>query len=456
MNECLTEYYRCPEHYIRFALKGALSETSGYFRFGEDTVYGRYCGRRPSNTPTGVLFDALADITIEGGQIYLPFDLTELVTSLRCELYVDEWRHGNPKAALSKMYYLVRPFLPVGVRRQLQRFHLRGWRDVRFPRWPVDCSVDNLLQELLLLSVKSNGVARIPFIWFWPEGAPACAMMTHDVETASGRDFCPTLMDINDSFNIKASFQVIPEQRYSVSAEFLDSIRNRGFEVVVHDLNHDGHLYRDHAQFLERAAKINSYGREYGAKGFRAGVLYRKQLWYDALNFAYDMSVPNVAHLDPQRGGCCTVMPYFLNHILELPVTTTQDYTLFNVLNDYSIDLWKQQIDLVMEKHGLMSFIAHPDYIVASRERGIYEKLLQHLVRLRQNNGIWITTPGEVNQWWRQRAELRLVETRQGWRVEGEGRERARVAYASEEQGHLVLALQAESGQEVHSGGGSL
>ena len=43
-------------------------------------------------------------------------------------------------------------------------------------------------------------------------------------------------MDIDDSFGIKASFQIIPEERYSVSPEFLESIRQRQFEVVVHDL----------------------------------------------------------------------------------------------------------------------------------------------------------------------------------------------------------------------------
>ena len=60
-------------------------------------------------------------------------------------------------------------------------------------------------------------------------------------------------------------------------------------------------------------------------------------------DFAYDMSVPNVAHLDPQRGGCCTVMPYFIGKILEIPVTDVQDYTLFNILEDFSIELWKKQ-----------------------------------------------------------------------------------------------------------------
>jgi hypothetical protein len=170
--------------------------------------------------------------------------------------------------------------------------------------------------------------------------------------------------------------------------------------------------------------------------------LYRKQLWYDALKFSYDMSVPNVAHLDPQRGGCCTVMPYFLGDILELPVTTTQDYTLFNILNDYSIDLWKQQIELIMEKHGLMSFIVHPDYIMADRERSLYEALMSQLVQLREEKGIWITTPGEVNRWWRQRAEMRLVERGDGWEIEGEGKDRARIAYASEKEGRLVVTLQ--------------
>ena len=267
--------------------------------------------------------------------------------------------------------------------------------------------------------------------------------MTHDVETDLGRDFCTTLMDVNDRFGIKASFQVVPEKRYTVSPQFLSSIRDRGFEVAVHDLNHDGHLYKNREQFRDRAAKINSYGKEFRSEGFRAGVLYRKQLWFDDLEFSYDMSVPNVAHLDPQRGGCCTVMPYFVGRMLEIPVTMTQDYTLFHILNDYSIELWKRQTELIMEQHGLISFIVHPDYIVESRERSVYETLLAHLVRLKQEKNIGITTPGEVNRWWRQRSEMKLVENGPGWRIEGPGKDRARIAYASEKDGQLALTLQA-------------
>lgn len=441
--DCLAQFYRCPESYIRFAPIASMAAESGYFRFGDDTIcYGALAGQEPAEFAEGALFDASKDVEVRDRTLGLSFDPCEVIENLRCERYVKDWRHEEPISALARSYYFIRPILPVGLRRHFQKLYLKGWKSIPFPRWPVDTSVDDLLEHLMVLAIRSGDVGRIPFIWFWPDGAPSSAIMTHDVETTEGRDFCGTLMDLDESVGIKASFQVVPEERYAVAPQFLSSIRDRGFEVVVHDLNHDGHLYRTREQFLQRAAKINAYGKQYGAEGFRAGVLYRKQVWYDALDFAYDMSVPNVAHLDPQRGGCCTVTPYFIGNILELPVTTTQDYTLFNILNDYSIDLWKRQISLIMEKHGLMSFIVHPDYIVKSRERSIYEQLLNHLRELNKEKGLWLATPGEVNRWWRQRAEMRLVESAQGWQIEGVGKERARIAYASEKDGRVVVTIQ--------------
>ena len=381
----------------------------------------------------------LFDTTLDRGTTYLPFDLTQVVENLRCELYAE--KNGNlthwRAQALNKAYYMARPLMPVAVRKHIQKLWLRDWERVPFPQWPVDRTVDQLFEQVMLLSLRSQPVDRIPFIWFWPEGATSCAIMTHDVETALGVRSCPYLMDMEDAHGIKGSFQIIPEDRYEVTNDFLNSITRRGFEIVVHDLNHDGQLFRDKDQFLERAQRINSYKQRFGASGFRSAVLYRKQLWFDALDFSYDMSVPNVAHLDPQRGGCCTVMPYFVGKILELPVTTTQDYTLFNILNDYSIDLWKKQIDLIMEKHGLISVIVHPDYVGGSQERTVYEALLAHLADLRSEKGIWIATPGEVDRWWRQRAEMKLVEDDSGWHIEGPGSGRARIAYANQKDGRI-------------------
>lgn len=449
LNTGLRDYYRCPDKFEHFGLRDPRPTTSGYFRFGRDSIcFGEFHGQEPSSDCIDALVDALPDVSIDDGTVYLPFDPAQVIANLGREAYVGEWR-GGAQSGITNLYYWLRPVLPVAVRRYLQKFHLRDWNKLTFPRWPVDCSMDNLLEELLRLALRASKDDCVPFIWFWPDACSSCALMTHDVETKSGMDFCSTLMDIDESFGVKASFQIIPEDRYKVGAGFLDEIRWRGFEICIHDLNHDGHLYKSRKQFLERALKINAYAKEMGAEGFRAGALYRRQIWYDELKFAFDMSVPNVAHLDPQRGGCCTVMPYFLNGILEIPVTTVQDYTLFHILHDYSIDLWKQQMQIILGKHGLMSFIVHPDYVATSRELRVYNELLTYLVKLRQDQNVWVTTPGEINRWWRQRAALQLVEGSEGWHIEGSGSERACIAYAREERGRVVFSFDRRGGNSA-------
>jgi hypothetical protein len=155
--------------------------------------------------------------------------------------------------------------------------------------------------------------------------------------------------------------------------------------------------------------------------------------------------MPNVAHLDPQRGGCCTVTPYFIGRILEIPVTTTQDYTLLHILNQRSIDLWKTQIDLILKKNGLASFIIHPDYIIEKETRSVYEKLLSHLIELRSRADIWFALPGEIDSWWRTRSQLRVERCGESWRIVGEGAERATLAYAKNVDGRLVYELATSS-----------
>jgi hypothetical protein len=448
MDECVTRYFQCPERYVKYASADPVSNLEGFFRLGDEVVcYGQLCEESPSLVPNGNLCNVSNYVATENGITYLPFDVTQVVDNLRLELYSkNSLQDESPfSSMLNEIYYRVRPLLPGGVRRLLQKARLSNWKTLKFPRWPVDRSVDLLFEQLLLLSLKSQNLKQIPFIWFWPDGASSCAIMTHDVETKLGRDFCKTVMDLDDDYGIKASFSVVPEIRYDVTTEYLDSIWKRGFEVCVQDLNHDGRLFKDRKEFLVRAEKINAYGKQFGATGFRSAVLYRNQLWIDRLEFSYDTSVPNVAHLEPQRGGCCTVMPYFIGDILELPVTTTQDYALFNYLNEYSIDLWRRQIELIMEQHGLITFIVHPDYITEPREWNVYKSLLAHLAQLRDEKKLWIPLPGEVDRWWRQRAKMTIVEDDHGIRIEGEGSERARVAYASEMDGKLVYSFEVVS-----------
>jgi hypothetical protein len=408
LSKAVNDRYRCPESFFDFVLSGKLSSDEGFFRFGPNTTcYGRSCSGVLGPQAESSLYDALKDVQIDDARLRLPFDPTESIDNLRMERYANIRSRGSSfQSVLRRLYYLLRPFTNLPVRRQVQKFHASNWRKLPFPKWPVDTTVEDICDRLLLLSIEAKGVERVPFVWFWPDGASACFMMTHDVETDAGRDYCEDLMDVDDAFGIKASFQIVPEKRYSTSPNLIASMRNRGFDVGIQDLNHDGRLFDSKEEFLRRVKIINGYGREYGARGFRAAALYRKPEWYDALEFAFDMSVPNVAHLDPQHGGCCTVMPYFIGHVLELPVTTIQDYMLFHLLNERSIELWKTQVELILNKNGLASFIVHPDYVMEHDTISVYEELLGYLRGLHEKKPVWFALPTDVDSWWRARCRM--------------------------------------------------
>src|SRR6267154_2384634 len=389
MNNQFLEYFRCPANYVDFRLRGQPMPDSGFFRVGPDlTCYGRLSDAHTSRDSSGPLEDVLS-----------------------------------------------------GIRKHLQRMALRGWDRANFPAWPIDQTVDRLFDRMMACAIRANSGRRIPFIWFWPDGYSGCATMTHDVETVVGRDFCGTLMDLDDAFGIKASFQVIPEVCYEVSDEFLRTLRDRGFEINVHDFNHDGDLFLDREEFLRRVARINDYVRKFRSAGYRSGVLYRNLDWYEYFDCSYDMSVPNVGHLDPQRGGCCTTKPYFIGKILEIPVVATQDYTLFHILRQYSMDLWEHQIDLILQQNGLISFIVHPDYLLEARARDVYTCLLARLSQLREQSKMWIPLPRQLNDWWRSRNEMRLIREENTWQIQGPDAHRARVALASLEGDRVVYGF---------------
>ena len=443
LSRAVSEHYRCPETFLDFALCGELSSNEAFFQFGTDiTCYGRTCSGAGNARVGSVLHDALKEVVMNRGRVKLPFDPSEIIDNLRLERYInDSGTEIGPLSRFKNLYYHLRPFTSLYVRKQIQKFYSRNWRGRSFPHWPVDTTVENICEKLLLLSIQAQGVERIPFIWFWPTGARGCISMTHDVETEAGRDFCADLMDLDDSFGIKASFQIIPEGRYAVSPIYLDTIRKRGFDYAIQDLNHDGRLFDSREEFLRRAEMINRYAVQFDAHGFRAAVLYHKPEWYDKLNFSFDMSIPNVAHLDPQRGGCCTVMPYFIGDILEIPVTTTQDYTLFHLLNEHSIDLWKTQVDLILGKLGLASFIIHPDYVSEAETKSVYMNLLDHLRQLRTEKQIWFGLPAEVDSWWRARNKMSVEKLDNSWRIVGEQADRAVLAFAKNVNGKLVYEV---------------
>src|ERR1700686_1359018 len=172
MNRQFLEYFRCPASSVDFRLAGELLPALGFFRFGCDlTCYGALSSGKTHDEPSDPLEDVSSHVRLGENATYLPFDLDEVVENLRLERYGAALpvgiRSSVTQAVGRKTYYAMRPLLPTSVRKHLQRIALRGWDHAQFPAWPVDQTVDRLLEQMMRAAIRANPDERIPFIWFW-------------------------------------------------------------------------------------------------------------------------------------------------------------------------------------------------------------------------------------------------------------------------------------------------
>jgi glycosyltransferase involved in cell wall biosynthesis len=289
-------------------------------------------------------------------------------------------------------YYGIKPLVPLSVRRGVRRwFAVRKRRKVG-DVWPV-----------------LPGSERPPPGWpGWPEGKKFAFVLTHDVESQAGLDRCRRLMELETQWGFHSSFNFIPEGDYRVSKDLRDHLTGNGFEVGVHDLHHDGKLYRGRRAFAASAAKINRYLREWGAAGFRAGFMFHNLEWLLDLDIQYDASTFDTDPFEPQPDGVGTIFPFWKagapsRGYVELPYTLPQDSTLFLLFAESNPDLWLRKLDWIAGHGGMALVNVHPDYLRFDGEPArphtfpsdFYCRLLQH-VREKHGQSVWQALPREV------------------------------------------------------------
>ena len=201
----------------------------------------------------------------------------------------------------------------------------------------------------------------------WPDGKKFAFILTHDVETLGGQEKVKELAGIEIDLGFRSSFNFVPE-RYAVSTELRAWLRDHGFEVGVHDLNHDGNLYSSKKAFAKRSVRINEYLHEWRATGFRSGAMFHNLEWIGMLNIDYDGSTFDTDPFEPQPDGVGTIFPFCIkrdsgNPYVELPYTLAQDFTLFILFREKSIEVWKTKLDWIANAGGMALVNVHPDYI---------------------------------------------------------------------------------------------
>jgi predicted glycosyltransferase len=310
---------------------------------------------------------------------------------------------------LNSLYFRLKPLIPrsirLGVRRQLALRKLERVRDM----WPI-----------------MPGSERPPKGWpGWPGGRQFAFVLTHDVEGPRGLDRVKELAELEMELGFRSSFNFVPEGAYIVPASLRTWLTNNGFEVGVHDLKHDGHLFSSQESFQRKAQRINSYLAKWNAVGFRSAYMLRNLEWMRKLDIAYDTSTFDTDPFEPQPDGVNTIFPFWVprpsevgdqrseiggrsceprcdhgpltrrsdagsinspheqgrcpsnagTHVqdstlteprsgyVELPYTMPQDSTLFVLLRERTNGIWRKKLDWIARHGGMALSDTHPDYL---------------------------------------------------------------------------------------------
>lgn len=355
-----------------------------------------------------------------------------LLSELIAERFLFEsYRSGDDPARsrLMQAYYQVKPVIPSFVRHRLNAAAIRARVKPGFPHWPCESVLLEFWREWLRLSLALLGRDDGNHIGFWPDGHDCCVVLTHDVESPAGFARIERIADLEERYGFRSAWN-LPLMQYPIDWNLVMRLRQRGFEFGAHGLSHDGRLFRSARDFAALAPTVERMAAEHGLHGFRAPSTLRNASWIATMAFDFDSSFADTDPYEPQPGGTCSLFPFMLSRVVELPYTLPQDHTLLHLLRRSPLPVWAMKAKWIASVGGMILTLTHPDYTADRQSLAAYEDLLRTLTKL---PSAWRALPSEVAAWWRERSDLRLSIENDGQPViSPPGSQRARVRRLSE------------------------
>ena len=246
----------------------------------------------------------------------------------------------------------------------------------------------------------------------WPDKKKFALAIQHDIDTQKGHDKCRDLMALEEDSGVRSLFSFVPE-RYNVSESLRNELLNKGFDIGVHGLKHDGKLFLSKKIFQKRAIRINRYLKEWNSVGFSSPSMHHNLDWMHLLAIKYDISTFDTDPFEPQPDSVSTIFPFWVQRssnktgFVELPYTLPQDHALFIIMKEKTIDIWKQKLNWIAEKGGMALLNTHPDYMnFSGRKLSIeeypakyYKDFLEHITS-KYAGQYWHALPRDIARFW--------------------------------------------------------
>ena len=275
----------------------------------------------------------------------------------------------------------------------------------RFPTWPVEPSVD-VLRYLLekALEIKTGRKSN-----HWPNNNKCCFIATHDMETETSFRNISVIREIEKRYNFNSSWNVL-SNKYNLNFKKLNILVKDGCEIGIHGYNHDGKLsFLNKKGVAKRLNHAKTTFARFKPTSFRSPILMRNESFLKELSnyFECDSSVPDTDILSPlaKRSGCCTVFPFMINNMVEVPLTLPQDYRLIYTLNlnpNKMLKLWKEKVNYIYNVGGIINILTHPDDYLTGNERylRVYERLLHYISK---KEDVYHDTISNVARGWKEK-----------------------------------------------------
>lgn len=297
---------------------------------------------------------------------------------------------------MRNLFYTIKPLIPrkiqLWLRRKIAKKQLQLYEYI----WPIN--------------IQSGD--QQPSRNVWPDNKQFALVLTHDVDNANGLANCYKLIERETELGFRSSFNFVP-LKYKLPNELREFIQNNKIEIGVHGLKHDGKLYKNFKIFKKRADLINQYLKEWNSVGFRSPSMHHNLKWLGLLNIEYDSSTFDIDPFEPQPNGTSKIFPFIVKtqnnfEFVELPYTLPQDFTLFILLRNTNINIWKQKLDWIVKNRGMALLNTHPNnmhFELTTVKGELYpaEWYLQflHYTLIKYKDLYWNALPSEISRYWK-------------------------------------------------------
>lgn len=195
-------------------------------------------------------------------------------------------------------------------------------------------------------------------------------------------------MPIEKDFRACSSNFIVPKA-WKISTQYLDTLKNNGFEIGVHGFDHSNTTaFLNEQEMRDRLNQCNDFISQWGVTGYRSPSLLRTKLLLKNLSkiYKYDSSIPTSGGLFPTpNNGCASARPFKIEGIFEIPLSLPRDGSLrfLGYSPNDILKLWLDCANTIHQSGGVVVLLTHCEKRFSGNKKmlGIYKKFLEEIYK---------------------------------------------------------------------------